>query len=218
MTKKSKRTDGFESDEEMFMSWYFEELKEIGAVTEIVLQPKSFKLSSEILHTWIKPMKKVADKISEEIIMSSHLYTADVLVYWDPAFLGTIITSLDTTDKITTSPSNLTKFFVNKDKEGRFFSVVEIKPIFDQNNMTRAAKINQKWVWDKYGIYVQFAIPDKIFKNTFTPVKYDTHKRYKRDNSKKKIKKGDTMLKYKRVALKDYIDRFEINKEQTTIF
>jgi hypothetical protein len=50
--------------------------------------------------------------------------------------------------------------------------LIEIKPIFDQNNMTRLAIINQKWVMEKHGLFVNIVIPDKLFENTFTPKRY----------------------------------------------
>ena len=35
--------------------------------------------------------------------------------------------------------------------------------------MTRLATLNIKWLYQKYGIYTQVIIPERIFKKTFTP-------------------------------------------------
>ena len=55
-----------------------------------------------------------------------------------------------------------------------FETWLEIKPKFDQNNMTRLFKINQKWVFDKHGLFVDLVIPETLFEKTFTPKDYLT--------------------------------------------
>jgi NH3-dependent NAD+ synthetase len=48
-------------------------------------------------------------------------------------------------------------------------SYFEAKPQYDFNNMTRLATLNVKWLYQKYGIYTQVIIPERIFQKTFTP-------------------------------------------------
>ena len=38
--------------------------------------------------------------------------------------------------------------------------------------MTRLVKINIKWVWSLHNEYVQIVVPEKMFKQTFTPERY----------------------------------------------
>lgn len=53
-------------------------------------------------------------------------------------------------------------------------SFIEVKPSFDQNNMTRLAVLNQKWVFEKFGLFINIVIPEKLFAKTFTPKRYLT--------------------------------------------
>jgi len=64
--------------------------------------------------------------------------------------------------------------------------------------MTRLAKINIKWVWDKYGVFVNIIIPEKHFDKTFTPKRFLTT-----DKSGKPRK-----IKYKNIkSLKQFIEK-----------
>jgi hypothetical protein len=44
--------------------------------------------------------------------------------------------------------------------------------MFDQNNMERLFKVNQKWMWQKHGIFVNLIKPQELFQKTFTPAEY----------------------------------------------
>jgi hypothetical protein len=65
------------------------------------------------------------------------------------------------------------------------YSYIEVKPLFDQNNMTRLAVLNQKWVMDKFGAFINIVIPEKLFDKTFTPKRYFT---CDKSSTKRKIK------------------------------
>lgn len=51
-------------------------------------------------------------------------------------------------------------------------NIWEVKGTFDYQNMTRLFKINQKWMYAKYGLYVTKIEPKKLFKETFVPKRY----------------------------------------------
>jgi len=44
--------------------------------------------------------------------------------------------------------------------------------MWDQNNMERLFKVNQKWMWQKHGVYVNLVKPQDLFQRTFTPKEY----------------------------------------------
>jgi hypothetical protein len=76
-------------------------------------------------------------------------------------------------------------------------SIIEIKPSFDAHNMTRLFKLNQKWVYSKYGIYVELVIPEKLFEKTFCP------DRFRYTDSGKGLRK----LKQSYLNIDDYIKK-----------
>jgi hypothetical protein len=54
------------------------------------------------------------------------------------------------------------------------FSVIDVNGTFagPHNNSAVTFTLYQKWVYQKYNIYVQKIIPDNLFKESFTPIKY----------------------------------------------
>ena len=167
--KKAQRTDGFDSDEEMYAYWYFDELRKNGYVKDIVLQPESFNLSKQLTSTYKHEMKTKAKMVQEEIL-KAHIYTADLLIVWEQKAKGIFYETINGGTRMKKGLSKV-KFVANT-KAGDHVSTIEVKPSYDQNNMTRLAKINQKWVWEKHGYFVTIMVPEKWFKNTFTPTRY----------------------------------------------
>lgn len=192
MRNKTNTQSQFDSDEEMYAFWYFSELKEAGFIKEIQLHPKSFDLSKPVRSTYVKQMA-TKDKVVEEELMKGHIYTADLLVIWDPKGKGLIFDTIHGGARFK-ERSSIKKFVARHEGE-EYVSIVEVKPSFDQNNMTRLAKINQKWVWHQFGYFVNIMIPQKWFKNTFTP------KRFLFTNKSGKPRKID----FKVVKLKEFI-------------
>jgi hypothetical protein len=86
----------------------------------------------------------------KELKLRAHEYTPDFDIYWDEDDL---------------------KKAILKPTSGAL-SIVEVKPSFDAHNMTRLFKLNQKWVYQKYGIYVELVIPEKLFEKTFCPDRF----------------------------------------------
>jgi len=149
------------SEEISFLMW-LHELKDLGYITKIE-RSISFELSQALKMPYkenkaLKTKTKVVDKNLD--VLREHVYTPEFQVCWH-------------TNKFTKDPSNLTGLFFSRTL---FFEdpimLFEVKPKFDQNNMSRLFKINQKWMWDKHGIFVNLVIPEKLFKETFTPKEY----------------------------------------------
>lgn len=168
----------FDSVGEMHFYWWCEELMQAGFIDNVSPQPSVFELSGSVSLLYLKPMKKVEDKYLEKVILNSHSYTADFMIKFN-----------DSAEK---------KFFINPidnsplKKEHTSLLIgngmnchIEVKPIFDQNNMTRLAVLNQKWVMEKFGIFINIVIPEKLFQKTFTPKRYLT---CDKSSAKRKIK------------------------------
>ena len=151
----------YDSPEEAYVSWYLDELVEADYVLDYQAQPKSFTLSPKRTFKWTEKLKtKEKDRVST--LLQEHVYTADFSVKWGDTggvFIKNVNnTRLDRDAPFLSGPSGV--------------SIIEVKPSFDRNNMTRLFIINQKWMYDKYGIYVHKVIPQKLFEATFTPKKY----------------------------------------------
>ena len=157
-----------DSLEELFFSWYLSELCDHGYISGVISQPSPFTLSSGLGHTFIKKMK-TKDKILEETIIKPSIYTTDFYIKWEEKALGVFVNTLDTDDKVMKGAAPRLDICDN-DLNG----YNEVKPKFDQNNMTRLARTNIKWVWANHGIFINLSVIPNLFKKTFTPQRYLT--------------------------------------------
>lgn len=158
-----------DSNEELYFAWWLSQLCDNGYVTDVITQPQPFQMQEGLCHTYVKKMK-TKDKILEETIIKPSVYTTDFYIKWSEKALNVFITTLDTDDKIMRGSSHI--LLIANQTDNGLHTYVEIKPVFDQNNMTRLARINAKWVWDKHKEYINIVIPEKHFQKTFTPDRY----------------------------------------------
>lgn len=172
----------FESKEEVYFYWWLKELEKRKLIYSIEYQPKPFQLSDKVFITWGKQLKTKVKKQST-LFLDEKTYTADFLFYWNEKLLNKLFMCFD--DTIYQSYKNF-PFIANKSKKnGQYFSVVDIKGTFDEHNMQRIFSIDQKWIFQKYRIYVQKIIThpmvtDKgkiipataLFPNTFIPERF----------------------------------------------
>lgn len=180
-----------DSNEELYIVWWLEELRDNGYVVSYE-RCVSFVLSDNIQLTKTKKQKKGCKQVIAQLL-SGHNYTPDFKVFWHETAIGVFVSlNLDLP---------LNGFWEN----GKLISYVEVKPAFDQNNMTRLFKINQKWIYQVYHIFINLIVPIKLFEKTFVP------KRFLFTNKTNKLRK--TELSYR--SLSDYVagdkDRTGIN-------
>lgn len=175
MENKLDESSKFDSDEEKYFSWYLDELVGLGYIDRYVLQPKTFELSEKVSMSWIKRMK-TKNKLMISTILQPHEYTPDVGIEWGPKAENIFFNLAEG------SYDNTAPFVAQRSSRDVYYSLIEIKPPFDQNNMTRLASINIKWVYQNYGVYIQKVVPIPIsktllpktalFPSSFTPKKY----------------------------------------------
>lgn len=186
--------ENFDSDEELQFYWYLMELKNEGLITDVKYHPQVFSLSNKILHVYDKPLKTKSKEI-EVTLLSEHRYQADFYFFWTESLNGRFYSSINSRFSLNYP------FITNQSqKSGRYFSIVDVKGTFNQNDAYRRFSIDQKWVYQRYGLYVQKIIPVHLFKNTFTP------KRYLFTDKSMKPRK----LNYKPLTLNQYLE--SINK------
>jgi len=156
--------NNFDSKEELYFSWYLEMLKARGYVNRWEKTEVAYHLTHGLEHEYIKPMKRVDDKVLKQTILSPSLYTPDFIIYWNPKAIGIFVSKLrGTKEKIET-------VFICQDDE--MISIVETKADFDRNNMSRLAVNNIKFVYEKYQVYINMVKLPGLFNKTFTPDRY----------------------------------------------
>ena len=140
------------SDEEKYFLCWAEEAKEAGLVRRIKYQPKPFTLCEPVKivsHTGAK------GKEHRFHLLNEHIYTADFLLEWEPLAteIGMVRSLLNSTSK------GKAYFNCNQRKDGLLYSVIDTKGSYSENVNDIRFPLNQKWVYAKYGIYVQKVVP-----------------------------------------------------------
>lgn len=180
----------YDSNEEWYFSWYLQELQETGYIERIKYHPKSFSLFEKIDISFIEKLKTKERKAFRQLL-KPHKYQADYLIIW----------TLKAENLFWSKDKYYNPFgypFILTDISGEVKSkrsIVDIKGTFNKNESWTKFSINQKWVFERYGIYIQKLIPIKLFKASFTPKRYLTT-----DKSGKPRK-----LDYKPLTLAEYV-------------
>ena len=146
--KKPPRTDGFDSDEEIYFTWYLDELKANGYIREYRYHPPTYKLSEGQTYQSVKQLTTKL-KYDDHTLLQSHRYTPDFMIYWTDISLGVFNKPI----RSTVPHEFLKAHFWAHEATGERFSIIDVKPLFDMQNMTRQFIINQKILFEKWGVY-----------------------------------------------------------------
>ena len=174
---KSKKPtyDGitYDSKEEIWFLWYLQELVVAGYIDSFEYQPMRFLLSPPVETPHFQCNAK-SIKRKEHRLLQPHYYQADFKIDWnhtaEDKFIGLERRGVDPF-KPPFIENSIPDFFEVGSPE--HISYVDVKPSFDMNNMTRQFIINQKWVYQSRGIYVQKIIATpKITKGKTRLIKY----------------------------------------------
>jgi len=154
----------FDSKEELYFSWYLDQLKASKYINHWERNETSYSLTKGLAHQYTKPMKKVADKALEQTILAPSEYTPDFIIYWEDKAIGTFVSVLNATKGKIDTP------FICELPE--LVSIVETKADFDRNNMSRLAVNNIKFVYEIYSVYINMVKLPGLFNKTFTPDRF----------------------------------------------
>jgi len=184
-------THNYSSFEELVFFHWLKECEQADLISNSIYQPESFLLSDKQFISIIKKYKtkvrqEEKEKTIKRVLLSSHHYTADWNFKLNTHLFNTVFHP-DTTNIF-----------------------VDIKGSYTRNGDGRDFIINQKWVYDKYGIYIYKIIPDIFFKETFAPDFIRKHRPGKQKEyikTKKNRKKYDNML-----TIKQFISLQSCNK------
>lgn len=168
--KRYYRNIQVESDEEVLTLMWFHELMEEGYIQRVE-RADTYILSAGLVNNYVQQIQmksKVKEVTKKQVLLNGHVYTPEFKVVWNRweyiVSMGRGFAKID-------------ELFIGKlegDIDDNVTTYMEVKPAWDQNGMERLFKINQKWMWDKYGIFVNLIHPHKLFESTFTPYEYLT--------------------------------------------
>jgi len=169
--EKRKNTTGhykgiaYDSLEELAFLQWASEAQRAGYITHIS-RAESYLLSSALVHDYVLNMK-TRSKPSTQVLLRGHSYTPEFVIKWNKSALDKFVS-------IPVHGKKMENLFIGYLEDNVITTLIEVKPTFDQNNMERLFKINQKWMWDKYQLFVNLVKPQKLFEDTFTPGEYRT--------------------------------------------
>jgi hypothetical protein len=193
----------FKSKEEEYFSYYLDELKLAGYIDEWYYEKDTFNLSESVSLPYLTfSRKKIIEKY--EFILHKASITADFTIRWNKKaenifYLNPVIPIVF---KIKDIP-----FRINSQD----VSYVEIKAEYEGNTSSSISfPYKQKWLYSKYGIYIQKIRPFSytktkgiLFQNTFTPEIVIGKEIYYKNC--KGGKTGESKLKYNIKSLKNFI-------------
>ena len=137
----------FPSLEELDFYYWCEEALSVSLISAFVYQPESFILSRSCSVEKEKQLKTKTKKVKVNL-MREHKYTPDFKITRN--FNGTFCAIL--------SDINDTGFYY-----------IDTKGEYARNNGHRIFTLNQKWVWQKHGIYINKVVPKEFFQKTWVP-------------------------------------------------
>jgi hypothetical protein len=199
----------YDSIEEVWVAMWFQELEEAGYVAKYIknIRPMILTQGLKVPYkkiTQLKTKLKVEDR--EKTLLNPSEYTPDFRAWFtEKGFdLFGSVTEVGDFD-----PEAL--FFVNNNGEQQkdmMMFVFEVKPAFDQNNMERLFRNNQKFVWDKHQIFVNLIEPVSLFKKTFLPLQAEADFKYRKaptGKNKGKKKVGDWKMDWIPKTLNEFV-------------
>jgi hypothetical protein len=195
--------ENFDSHEEWWFSLYLEELKSAGYLKYYIYHPKPFILSENIPVTYqLQLSAKIKQK--EYILLTDHQYQADWIIYWNLNIAGVLYHDKS---PLYSSPKEFPFFVQWSEKRNSFFSVVDVKGNYNINDSWRRFSIDQKWVYQKYKIFVQklILIP-RISKGKMIPANALFVKTFVPQRMLVTDKSGkDRKIRFKYILLEEYL-------------
>lgn len=185
----------FDSYEEYLFAHWCEELKSEGYIRSWQHEGITIDLTSPKYVPWRKQMKTKV-KVEEKKLLEGSSYTPDFTIKWERKANGVFCWQEMGT--------------YNKIGKGWLFStegvsIVEIKPAFDRNNMTRLVRDRIKQAME-HGTFVNLIKVPDFFKFTFAPERFF----YTPSGNALRKKKGEPLIHSPEwLMLPNYINKLQ---------
>ena len=189
----------YKNKEELYFSYYLDELIEHKLITSYSYEEETFELSEDVKYAYRK-YTQLKTKVKKQTIVKSLLkpctYTPDFVIIADKPLEGFF-------NIMANNPT-----FISTDDLKCY---VDVKGMFaGRTNSTQYTfPLKQKWMYQKYNIYTNKVVPYTSFKDTFTPYKVIKKEKYIFNNVKKGIKKGDSKLKFETIAIEQWLEKLK---------
>jgi hypothetical protein len=200
----------FDSPEEVYVYWWLQELLEHGIISHISYQPDPITLFNALECRVVKELKSGPAE-ADYTFLRSHVYTPDFSV--GVTNLGRLLVFRDIYEVL----PMWTMICSEADDLFTPTALIEVKPEYDKNNMTRLFTLNQKWLLDKEGVFVNLAIPNKLFAATFAPERYlftdsSTRQRSFNDRNRPGVIGAEKFIAMRREYFNNVFDKRKILK------
>lgn len=192
----------FDSDEEVFFAAWLEELKLAGFVTSWKKQKLPIYLTKGLKIPYTKRIElktKTKFEEKEKILLKPSEYTMDFIIDFSWEGHKKFVSAIEISKNF--KPNAL--FFTNRELNADEPVYVEVKPSFDQNNMERLFRNNQKFIWAKFKVFINLIEPLELFKKTFMPTAIAPYFKYKKPPKGKKV--GDWKMDWLPKTLKEFL-------------
>ena len=157
----------YRSKEELYFSWYLDELIENGYVSWYRYESKTFTLLEEAKSTWDRKLKSGKVIATLLHIAQDVEYTPDFEISFTEKALGVFCNGI---------PSYTRPYFMGMLEDeilGHYIAFIDVKgSAFINSSSSISFSFTQKLMWHRYMIYVQKVIPQNLFNKTFTPKRY----------------------------------------------
>lgn len=184
--KDHKTGQVFRSKDELFISWYLEELKELGYVKRWVYEFKTFTLGEEDHRGVVRKYEQLQTKIKEtnnfKRLLQAHRYTPDFGVEFNEIANNIFYCNHDS---IISEGIPFTLYKIMK-------GILEVK--FEKGKFQGSkpkTNISRKWMLDKHDLFVEEITFKDLFDSSFTPRRYTSLDggtvKFKRHTSKKHL-------------------------------
>jgi hypothetical protein len=146
--KKQYKADGilFDSYEEIHFYHWLQEARSAGMISAYSYHPRSFELAPPA-SVYVKKQLATKNKIVQKTLLQKVSYTPDFLLVATPM--------LQRVDH---------QLFSHNQSYW-----IDVKGTFGPYNDDAKFSVIRKWVWDKYGIFINKVVPLKFFEKTWVP-------------------------------------------------
>jgi hypothetical protein len=147
------------------LQWLFE-LKDKGYIEDIK-RADSFLLTEGFYNYYTESIKRgTSSRTKDQVILRPSSYTPEFKVIWTDKYKEFVW--------VIGNNTKFDKCFIgHKTEDKKVYTLIECKSSgYDFSNMTRLFINNQKFVFDKYKLFVNLVKPDKLFEKTFCPNAY----------------------------------------------
>ena len=163
----------YHSKEEIYFTWFLDDLKKSGHVKYTYYQPETFVLIKKSIYYWKKQNKKSTIEKTGNII-DSLKYTPDFRITWSQKGIEKYVYVLNE-ENISVRSRARKPFVAIRDKDyplDSLVSYIDVKGSYGQHGDAVKFPVLQKIIFFCKGIYAEKIVPEKLFKKTFYPARY----------------------------------------------